>query len=359
MVLNLFLYVYVFKNTNTEKLKKSVLISTSIYIVSIYIAIITNTSSPTYIEQMGYKGWFESGNSLCAILTLSMFVYLSLTKEKKYLIWVAMITLMVGIFLTLLVGTRVGVYGYLLVLGVYILAEVVQSFIRNEKIDKKLVIVASIIIIGIIAIILIFGSSTIQRRKYLKSIEADIIDESVNSQSHITGDLLEIKEKIDGDTLEDGYMNEAEKQSIVELYNIANKWNIKNNDQRMQQLIYNAVLVKNQKNIWLKIFGNGYMANHRELVCEMEVPAILFNFGILGFVLYLGPFIVITLYGVYKKIKYREAINADFMRYVLGCGFAFALSIFSGYTFFSQSTMVIVIVLNCLVLNYIENDKNT
>lgn len=39
-------------------------------------------------------------------------------------------------------------------------------------------------------------------------------------------------------------MNEAQKKSVLELYDIANKWGISNNDQRMQQLIYNALLVK-------------------------------------------------------------------------------------------------------------------
>ena len=51
MVLNLFLYIYVFKDERIEKLKKSILISITIYIVSIFIAILTNTSSYTYVEE--------------------------------------------------------------------------------------------------------------------------------------------------------------------------------------------------------------------------------------------------------------------------------------------------------------------
>ena len=53
-----------------------------------------------------------------------------------------------------------------------------------------------------------------------------------------------MKEKIDNNTMEDSYMNEAQKQSIIDLYEVANKWKIKNNDQRMQQLIYNIALIK-------------------------------------------------------------------------------------------------------------------
>ena len=37
MILNLFLYVYIFKNKNTKKLRKYVLIASAIYIASIFI----------------------------------------------------------------------------------------------------------------------------------------------------------------------------------------------------------------------------------------------------------------------------------------------------------------------------------
>lgn len=92
MILNLFIYMYIFKNENCKKLKKSIFIAITIYITSIFISILTNTSSSTYIEKMGYKGWFESGNSISSILILSMFIILNLIKDKKYKYWVLAIT---------------------------------------------------------------------------------------------------------------------------------------------------------------------------------------------------------------------------------------------------------------------------
>lgn len=43
MILNLFIYIDVFKEKNTDKLKKSVLYAVSIYIISIFISIFTKT----------------------------------------------------------------------------------------------------------------------------------------------------------------------------------------------------------------------------------------------------------------------------------------------------------------------------
>ena len=90
-----------FKNIDITKLKKSILASLSVYIISIYIAILTKSSSRTYIEGLGYKGWFESGNSLSAILTLGLFIILPMIKEKKYRYYVLLLRTAVGIFQTM------------------------------------------------------------------------------------------------------------------------------------------------------------------------------------------------------------------------------------------------------------------
>ena len=356
MVLNLFLYIYVFKDNNTDKLRKSIFIAAAIYIISIFVAIITNTSSSTYIEKMGYKGWFESGNSICSILLLAMFSFLTLLKNKKYKIWVGIITILIGIFLTMLVGTRVGLFGFIIVFALYIVTEILQEILITKKVNKKVAIIGVFAIVAVVGAVTIFGSTTMQRRKHLQEIEQNIVDKDKNEQAHITGDLLDIVKKIENGTLEEGYMNEAQKQSVMDLYNKANEMNLKNNDQRMQQLIYNTALVKNQKNPLLLFFGNGYVANFRELVFEMEVPAILMNFGIVGFLLYLGPFIAIMIYSLFKGLKNIKKMDAEYVRLLLGSGFAFALSLLSGYTFFNQSSALIIVVINTLLF-YIVKEK--
>ncbi len=266
---------------------------------------------------MGYKGWFESGNSIGAILILSIFIYIGYIKDKKYRKIAVPLLILNGIFLTFLIGTRVGLFGLILVLSFYIIVEILYSLLKNEKVNKKLVIIASISIVAIALLVVIFGSTTLERRKHLKQIEDNIVDASLEQNSHITGDLLDIKNKIDNNQLENGYMSQSQKESILDLYNIANSLNVSNNDQRMQQLIYNISLVKNQKNIWLILFGNGYMANFRELVLEMEIPAFLFNFGLVGFTLYFVPFLSIFIYGIYFAFKYRKKIDDEFIMLLL------------------------------------------
>lgn len=357
-IIILFIYIFAFKDKEKEKLQKGVISAVSIYLASILLSIITKTSSATYMEEgTGIKGWFESGNSISAVLVLAIFVLLS-NGNKSYKKIIIGEIIILGIFLCLLIGTRVGLLGFIIALVSFIFAEIVEKLIKNTKINKKIVVGGIFAIIVVLIIVTVIGSNTIERRKHLKEIESNIVDGSTNQEAHITGDLMEIKEKIDNNQIENTYMNEAQKKSILELYDIANKLEISNNDQRMQQLIYNALLVKNQANPLLIIFGNGYMNQYRELVLEMDIPAFLFNFGVLGFLLYLGPFLAIFAYGVYFGIRKIKKIDAEYIMYTLGLGLAFAISVFSGYVFFNMSTVTFIAVICALLINKICTIKN-
>lgn len=306
---------------------------------------------------MGYKGWFESGNSISAILLLTMFIYLPYVKNKKYRKFVIPILVLVGIFLSMLIGTRAGLFGFIIIIALYMGIEVLFNILKNEKIDKKFFIIGITGIAIIILIIIGCGSTTLQRRKHLKDIESDIIDETSQENAHITGSTLKIKEQIEKNEIEEGYMSGAQKQSILDLYNIANKLQVKNNDQRMQQLIYNIVLVKNQKNILMILFGNGYVANFCELVLEMELVSMLLNFGVIGFLLYMGPFLAICLSSLYYGIKYRKQIDSEYVFLWFGSAMAFALSLLSGYTFFSSSSVIMIISINTILFIKMQKIK--
>ena len=355
MIIILYVFIKTFKEKlSTEKLEKATVISVGIYLLSIILSIITNTMSSTYIEGMGIKGWFESGNSISATLILSMYILL-MNKNKKYKKIIITELILMGIFLTMLIGTRVGLYGFILTIGIFVL---VKSNIFNiNKINKKIVIAGGSLLALIILIICLVGSNTFTRRQHLKDIEANIVDSSNNEEAHLTGSLIEIKDKIDNKQIDEKYMNEVQQKSVLELYDIANKLQISNNDQRMQQLLYNAILVKNQANPLLILFGNGYMNQFRELVLEMDIPAFLFNFGIIGLFLYFVPFLSIFIYALYWAIKRYKIIDEQYIMYLLGLGLSFALSVFSGYVFFNMSTDSIIIVICVLLLNKVEEVK--
>lgn len=364
MIMNLFIYIYFFATKAREKetinkLKKSVLIALTIYIGLMYIALLTGTSSFTYTEdKVGYKGWFESGNSIGTIMILSLFITLPMIGKKnptEIRIWSFMVTVLVGAYLTTLLGTRTGLFGFAVVIFAYIILSILHGIIHNKNLNKKIV-TWGIIAFGVIAIIvIIFGSKTLDRRKQLQNREDEIYDTMTNQTAHVTGDIVKLVEQIKAGTLDTEYMSEDMQQTMLDLYNVANRKEISHTNMRAIQFIYHSQLVKNQSNIPMLLFGNGYMTHFYELIFEMEVPAFLYNFGVIGFFIYFMPFLVIAIYGVYILIRKVKHASVEFAMVATGTCFAIVISFLSGYTFFNSSTMMIIITLCTMLINNVKD----
>lgn len=359
MVLSLYTFIYVFsKEKNNDTLLRCILISASIYILSIYLAIITGTSSHTYLEEkIGLKGWFESGNSLSAILILSLFILTGIfsrkTISKKIKIWTSIIIVLIGIFLMTIIGTRVGLYGFILVMSLYGITQVIYNLIHKNKVKQTLIITGTIAGIGIIAIILlitVMGSNTLDRRQKVKEMANEIVDETSNEVMHITGDLAQIKRQINENTLEKGFMSEEQQKAVIKLDEIATAKDLSVEKMRTLQLIYNIQLVKYQANPTYILFGNGYVSQYFEMILEMEFMAILINFGLYGFILYLVPFLIVYGYSVYRAVRNIKKTDVEEIMLIFGGGMAFALSFLSGYIFFNASTTMIIILINTLLI---------
>lgn len=375
MIMNLFIYIYFFtiknrqkeikdedKGNTIKKLKRAVLIALTIYIVLMYLALITGTSSFTYKEdKLGYKGWFESGNSIGTIMLLSLFIVLPLINKKNTTsvrILAFMVIVFVGIYLTTLLGTRTGLFGFALVILAYIVICILHNLINNKKISKKIATIG-LIVLAIIGIsVIIFGSKTFERRKQLQDRENLIYDTMLQAPSHVTGDTVKIVEQIKNGNMDDNYMSESMQKAYLDLYNIANQNNISSTNMRALQFIYHSNLVKEQNNIPMLIFGNGYMVHYNEMIFEMEIPTFLYNFGVMGFFLYFMPFLMIAVYGIYVIFRKYKKITIDFAMIVAGLWMAIIVSFLSGYTFFNSSTMMIIIALCVFAINYIKDLKD-
>ena len=366
MIIDLFIFLSVFKDISKNKLKKSVFIAITIYIISIFISIVTNTSSNTYPEGIGYKGWYESGNSLCTLLLIGLCIifptFLLNKNTTKTIIdkipKTLLIILLVGIYLVALVGTRTGLFGFALITGIFILSEFFTKIIGKIKISRKYVAIISSVIILSVSLVLTVGSETLIRRKELKENQQNNIDQETGEIRNVTGDILVLKKKIENKEIDTEYMPIQVQNAITRLCQYATKTNLSNVDLRKQQLIYNVFLLLEQRNPILILFGNGYKAQFRELVMEMEVPAFLCNFGLIGFTLYFVPFATIFIYAVYIAIKNIKYVNTEYIMYLAGSGLAIALSTLSGYVFFNFSSMTFTIVINVLLLEKIKQLRN-
>lgn len=372
MIMNLFIYIYFFIKKNRQKeirdeekgrtinkLKKVVLITLTIYITLMYLAIITKTSSFTYTEdKIGYKGWFESGNSIGTIMLLILFIITPMSSKKNNIIirvWTIIILVLVALYLTVFLGTRTGLLGFVSVILLYVVISIIHGILHNRNVDKRIILIVILVFFAIGIALTIFGSKTIERRKQLREREDQIYDFMTEQPAHVTGDIVNLVKQIKEGSLSSDYMSETVQQTMLDLYNIANQKEVSYTNMRQLQFIYHSTLVKKQNSIPILLFGNGYMTHFYEMIFEMEVPAFLYNFGIVGFFIYFMPFFAISIYGVYILLKKYKDITIEFAMIVFGLCFAIMISALSGYTFFNSSTMMIIILLAILLIDGIKN----
>lgn len=342
MIYLLVIIVYMNKKIGLPKLDKYLLIMLLEYMAIIYFSIITKTSYPTYVEGIGYRSYFTSGNAIGTILVLLYSsVLFNIVKQKSKLGFVLIILL--AIYLMFLIGTRTGLIGFILITGIYIVLELLFNY---KKILKSKIFYYSIPIIIILIIgVFLFGSKTLERRKLIQEEAASLIDINTNKVGHTTGDVSNYYYQIKNNVLDENLMTKSEKQSYIDLYEYANKKKYLANNTRKQQLIYNIFLVKNQKSIKGILFGNGYLNNHGEQILEMEIPAIILNFGIIGAILFLLPYIYLIVLFIKNVINKKQQLDKENLMNLMSIMLALTLSCLAGYVLFS-STCVLLIAVN-------------
>lgn len=363
LIFALFLFIYIFKtNSQIEKLKKVFLIYITTYIVSIYLAILTGTSFTTYVEGSGYRGWFNTGGAVGSILIGSLFILLPyLFKDRKYILGKLLLLFAIIIYLVFLLGTRVGLFGSIISLVCYLVIWLLYTIVHSIKINKRVlgfsILSFAILIIGIITI----GSQSLIRRNELEKLNGKIPDGSSQEVIYMAYDLVKLKDQIESKEIPSDYMREEQKEAILKLDHYSTSHKLKSTDLRLQQLLYHHFLWHEQKGLELKLVGNGYLTNMGMLTLEMEFIAIFYNFGILGLILFVSPFLVIFGFGIYKGIKNYRKVDVSYMMLLLGCFTTYMISLLAGHTYFNTSVMIVIILLHTLLFqkarNFNKGDK--
>lgn len=318
------------------------------YVLLLYFAFLTGTSSSTYIDGIGYKGWNASGNAVGSILLLSLIVVLPMIiKEKKWHQY--LLVGLTGVYLMFLLGTRVGLLGFPLIMIVFLLCNFIFSKTRKKIQHKKLILFGVSFVIICTICVAFFGSTTLKRQKHLEEESNQVIDVMTQKESHITGDAIAYVKQIKEKQMDIQFMDQAQQNAMVDLYDTANRLELSNSNRRMQQILYHTYLIKEQKSPLRILFGNGYLSNYSEMTLEMEVPAFLYNFGLFGFILYLGIFLVIEFRSLITFFRKWRQVDATYAFYLFGVFLTLGLSFMAGYTFFHVSCMVIIVILHILL----------
>ena len=355
------LYCYSYdKSKLLSNMKKCLLYTFIIYTGLFILSIITKTSFLTYSysdpSKLGYRGWYFSGqifgHALSVVFPISL--YTILKPEKN--IFQKIIFILFFVITACLLGTKVPYY---IVLAVLILYIIIYALIKvfNKKFKRYW---DNILIVSFFAIIMfsvynytpVHYNTEINKSNYNNAST----DYNLNEMSGLANfsEFDKIREEYPNSDLSETFrfLEWNQKASNILKDKMENK-EIHPSENRKKQFLYNKEMFMNAT-FKYKLFGTGFLNQVTSIFAiEGDFFMALFNFGLIGFILFLFIpiyyFIKTTIF-ILKNIK-----KCDLEIYMLymGLGIFFAISLVVGctyiYTNFSIFLALIIFMLKIKV----------
>lgn len=284
-----------------------------IYIILIFVAVVTNTGFKSYdIAKKGSLGWFNSTNEISCIISILIPIMCALFKDKKNYI-IKIIGCLIFLFIIGEIGTKTPV----LALGITFVTTLVFLIVKSLRVkDYKLFTgLVTIIVIGVSSLILL-----LPKTNFYKNIEIHMKYLKIDSIEEIFG----------SDYVFDHFIFS---QRITFL---------KNTDMRYSK----ASTLK-------KLFGIGYVNSKGKeyKAIEMDYYDVFYNHGVIGFVIYFGLYIYV-LHQVFKNLPKKIGFSR-LMEY-LSLVLILILSLYSGHVITSPAVSIYVVI---IIMGLLSNDK--
>lgn len=300
-----------------------------IILITFMIALITGTSMPSYsnIYKVGFVGWFYSANELGGLLTLlfpvSIYLFFHHNSSKKY----EYIYIVFHAVALLLLGTKVGLLGFMIVSILYVLYRIV--FIRKYSYKNGLLlmlvtIVCSFVFWDILPCVKNTDEKYINVSNELAATpsveqggsndDSELINEMIYSGRHENLESLKnAKEQIDSE--------------------------INQNDNEKSNKYVNDY------------FGYMYMENGYFLLTERDFHDVLFFFGKIGLLFIIVSIVLPILINIKSLLK--KVFDIKLFLLALSIMLVVAIAYISGHTLMSPMVGFYISV----VLGFIASEK--
>ena len=362
------LYCYSYdKSKLLSNMKKCLLYTFIIYTGLFILSIITKTSFLTYSysdpSKLGYRGWYFSGqifgHALSVVFPISLYTILKPQKN----IFQKIIFILFFVITACLLGTKVPYYIVLTVLILYIIIyALIKVFNKDFKRYWDNILIVSFFAIAMFSVYNytpVHYNTEINKSNYNNAST----DYDLNEMSGLVNfsEFDKIKKEYPNSDLRETFrfLEWNQKASNILKDKMENK-EIHPSENRKKQFLYNKEMFMNAT-FKYKLFGTGFLNQVTSVFAiEGDFFMALFNFGLIGFILFLSIpiyyFIKTTIF-ILKNIK-----KCDLEIYMLymGLGIFFAISLAVGctyiYTNFSIFLALIIFMLK-IKIKLLEDTK--
>lgn len=302
-------------------------------------------------QDLAGKGWFNSANQISGLtfILLPICIYSIFDKITKPRI---MITVLMVVAMIIL-GTRVASYGWALIFVMMLILYLFFVFIiKNIKFDFKK--------FGVVILIMIFGLLIISHAPIVNS--NGVHNEKTPQELKTMKDNNVPTKKM----LEYIGMNEIYFNEIYPYEDHKEFWQYVLDDvsptdrvgnRNSQQLVTDDV-ADTYENASRSLFGLGYSRFiNAKLYLEKDFVVHFYTIGAVGVILFLLPYILIAIYGLYKSIKIRK-FNLFTLTTLAMLLLPLGVSYFSGHII---DELIITLYLGCIagfVLSFAKSGED-
>ncbi len=357
-IFTILLYAYIFENNiglkEVEKIFSWLFIE---YLILLFVPFITDTAYSSYFfnqrdQHDGFIGWFYAANELSPVTIILLFEFLNTAVDHKLKnLWLVLLF----VFSTLLIGTKVAFLGVFAVLIYYLVRWLIG---RNWK---NVLFMVTIICFAVLAT--------------YNGVMMGKIDKMVTKGKNLIVDVeKENNKETDKEADKDSKPNVSTEQD-------KNKDDKKETNENIKQKKILNLILSGRYNFYLrtkeiydvsrlssKLVGIGFTSTSEvnnpniERTIEIDILDIFFHCGILGFVIYLLPYILVFINIIKRLIKIKK-INWN----IVSCAYIFALllgiSLMAGHVLTAPSVsmllsfIVLLIFINLAKMEDIANKK--
>ena len=317
IILLLFLNIFDELKPNNRIIFKLLQLDLLIYCFIIVLANITNTAFGTYAYGAGNSGWFYSGNEIGIILALLFpFLYLIVNKTNSY----KCLFLIIPVVLAMeIIGTKTAMLGLLLPTIVFFIYYLIR--VRHGKLKQ--------LIMTLIILLVIVCSSP-----------------NLPVVANIRNSLTSFNDRITNEEEQDEDLTDEAVTKVL----------LSDRDYFEKKInkIYDNASIQD------KLFGIGFTnrdcINDKNItkLIEMDFHDILYRYGIVGFIIYFLPFVLLVGLCLKECIKIRFKFNAKQLLLGYVSGVSVFIACFVGHTLGAPAVSFYVCLAIVMLIYYLK-----
>ena len=363
MLLEILITLFKYKedfNFDSNKLIKCIAISAIIYYAFFALSLITNTSALSYSNGVnyGFKSWLVPSHLINHLGALTIpLVWLEYKKSNNKW-WMCAFIVMCGLCY-IFIGTKSSTYSIIIILVLLFAYELLKVIFSKNKNEFYSIIILIVLLLGCF-----FSYKYTYSYKNTISMydDLEISEGKISQKVDTTINKVEEENKKGNNikyTKEKKYYLNKVKNSLDYLEKVTKNNNLSGFNNRNNEIIYNGNIFLNI-NWKYKIFGIGFCNQPDNLYMENDIFSLLFNYGIIPFVILYLPLLFIYLISIFRLAC--QFIKGKLFHYEEEYILLISLSLFilltytTGYMFLQTSLIIIYlpIIFHC---NYLFINK--